>query len=76
MSKRRRNAWDEKPFEFTKHESQNHPPVNEHDDYDETFSEDVNTFLDDAHEALSKLMNKTNKRTKFMRGMRKTDAWQ
>lgn len=32
-------------------------------------------LLDDAHEALSKLFNKTNKRAKHLRGVRRKDAW-
>ena len=33
-------------------------------------------FLEEAHQALSKLFIKTSKRSKTLRGLRRKDAWQ
>jgi hypothetical protein len=40
----------------------------------ELYEEDTEA-LDDAQEALSKLFNKTNKRSKQIKGVRRNDAW-
>ena len=42
----------------------------------EELHEESGEVLDEAHEALSKLFNKSNKRSKHMRGIRRKDAWQ
>ncbi len=75
MSKRRRDIWDESSLEFQPVNSSSHadhmPEL-----YDVENSIEETEFLDDAHEALSKLFNKTNKRARQMRGVRRKDAWQ
>jgi hypothetical protein len=77
LSKRRRNIWDdEDPIDFTAT-----PPSQPNLVADglepDTGIEPVHVeFLDEAHEALSKLFNKTNKRARQMKGVRRRDAWQ
>lgn len=68
MSKRHRNLWDDEPYEFKPDIT---PPPN-------LYNQDENEaeFLEEAHEALSKLFNKTNKRARQMKGVRRKDAWQ
>jgi hypothetical protein len=73
LSKRRRNFWDEEAIDFK-------GAALSHQDFTETFEmEDTleeSEFLEEAHEALSKLFNKTNKRARQMKGVRRKDAWQ
>ncbi len=76
MRKRRRSIWDDE--ESMKFKGGTSPP--ETDLPPDLFEVDEPRveveFLDDAHEALSKLFNKTNKRAKQLRGVRRKDAWQ
>lgn len=76
MSKRRRDFWNDETLEFQN--SSAHPP---NPNLKANLSETENSpneaiYLEEAHEALSKLFNKTNKRAKQMRGVRRKDAWQ
>ncbi len=72
MTKRRRNIWDDQAYEVS-----NNPRMGHMSDLVEMDDAPVNTeFLEDAHEALSKLYNKTHKRAKQMKGVRRKDAWQ
>ncbi len=70
MSKRRRNLWESDDLQFTNPPQANisYEPI--HPIVEET------VYLDEAHEALSKLFTKANKRGKQMRGVRRKDAWQ
>ena len=62
-------------FEFD--EGQPSHPINQLGlSEDNEFSQQDSNFLDDAHDALSKLFSKTNKRAKQLRGVRRKDAWQ
>lgn len=74
LSKRRRNLWDEEAFEFKgtalSHKDFDYDPFELEDALEEA------NFLEEAHEALSRLFNKTNKRARQMRGVRRKDAWQ
>ncbi len=74
LSKRRSKIWDDQTLTFR-------AVTAEPADYSGEMLMEPETqvspeYLEDAHEALSKLLNKTNKRTKQMRGVRRKDAWQ
>lgn len=78
MSKRRRHLWDdEAAYQFTNHQQ----PLRqiEEDIADDTFEmEDLEHevgYIEEAHEALSKLFTKSNKRSTHMKGVRRKDAW-
>lgn len=74
MSKRHRNMWDEEPMAFQT--SLTSPDYHTPDLYElDDVQEDVE-FLEEAHEALSKLFNRTNKRARQLKGVRRKDAWQ
>lgn len=74
MSKRRRTFWDDETFEFR---GANTIPADLGADIAEPLLETEDTeFLEEAHEALSRLFNKTNKRAKQLKGIRRKDAWQ
>jgi hypothetical protein len=75
LSKRRRNLWDDEPYELDVAGKLHSELLSEEHEYDEDSAGSAE-FLEDAHEALSKLFNKTNKRGKQMRGIRRKDAWQ
>ncbi len=66
MNKRKQSIWDDGLRQFPM-EKENNWPV-------ELYEEDTEA-LDDAQEALSKLFNKTNKRSKQIKGVRRNDAW-
>lgn len=74
MSKRRSNLWSNESLEFKSISQSNPNPKVEPTTLIETENESL--YLDEAHEALSKLFNKTNKRAKQLRGVRRKDAWQ
>jgi len=73
LSKRRRNFWDDETYE-----SKANGLYQEHDEAELELVDHAESseFLEEAHEALSKLFNKTTKRSKQMRGLRRNDAWQ
>ncbi len=76
MSKRRRSVWDKDPLKFireTDNAPEEQPEV--YDDEDGVY-EQTTQCLEEAHEALSKLFNKSSKRGKQLRGLRRNDAWQ
>jgi len=66
VSKRKQSIWDDGLRQFPM-EKDNNWPV-------ELYEEDIEA-LDDAQEALSRLYNKTNKRSKQIKGVRRNDAW-
>ena len=74
-SKRRRNFWDEDSIDFATAKSSHYETLSENPELAETAVNEAE-FLEEAHEALSKLFNKTNKRAKQMKGVRRKDAWQ
>lgn len=75
MSKRRHSVWDDDTFEFQNNGVSHKPSVIEPSNMAEPVEADA-LYLEEAHEALSKLFNKTNKRARLMRGVRRKDAWQ
>lgn len=74
MTKRRQPFWDNEVFEFEGKTAPAPLPWQELDGAHDSEHDPVT--LDEAQEALSKLYNKTNKREKHLKGVRRKDAWQ
>lgn len=77
MSKRRQKAWDDDGLALYKHHESagmRHSHLMD-EDYDPVETEEVAEVLDEAHEAMSRLFQKTSKRNKEVRGLRRQDAW-
>lgn len=76
MVKRRRN-WAGDSLDVYKVTGKISPKADSEVSYsDLEIESDDKQFLDDAHEALSRLYTKSSKRERQLRGVRRKDAWQ
>jgi hypothetical protein len=77
---KRQKTWDTFPHSdnSTPAIPKNRPSYVYEEDIEEveTALERVDTFIEEAHDAINKLFTKTQKRTQHMRGVRRKDAWQ
>jgi hypothetical protein len=84
LSKRRRTSeWVPETIEFSAQPTvfETFPiaetTIESEDEWDEFkyYDSDTTKYVEEAHEALSRLFTKTNKRSRQIRGMRRNDAW-